>query len=87
MRPTHKSKRPSSIRNISSRDLVREIRSAGILGNTLDATDGYGLSSETSWGNPKTNKAMIDKIKAGGFNTLRVPTTWKSTLACAKLHH
>ncbi|WP_349667556.1 glycoside hydrolase family 5 protein [Lacrimispora sp.] len=74
---------PSSIRNISSRDLVREIRIGWNLGNTLDATDGYGLSSETSWGNPKTNKAMIDKIKAGGFNTLRVPTTWEKHLGPA----
>ncbi len=78
-----KASSPSSIRNISSTELVKEIRIGWNLGNTLDATGGFGLSSETSWGNPKTNKAMIDKIKAGGFNALRVPTTWEKHLGPA----
>ncbi len=48
------------------------------LGNTLDSHGAYssGLSAETSWGNPVTSKAMIDAVKAKGFNTVRVPTTW-----------
>lgn len=41
------------------------------LGNTLDAPDG-----ETSWGQPETTKAMIDKISELGFKTLRLPTSW-----------
>ena len=48
------------------------------LGNTLDA---YGnaanpMADESYWGNPKTTKAMIDTVKAAGFNTLRVPVSW-----------
>ena len=47
------------------------------LGNTLDATGGgNSLSAETSWGNPVTTKAMIDAVKAQGFNTVRVPVSW-----------
>lgn len=45
------------------------------IGNSLDATGG-GLSQETSWGNPKVTQDLIDAVKAKGFNTIRVPTTW-----------
>jgi endoglucanase len=50
------------------------------LGNTLDATGGSGLSSETSWGNIKTTKAMIDTVKKAGFNTVRIPVSWGNHL-------
>ena len=54
------------------------------LGNSLDSymsskgvpLESYGLESETCWGNPKTTQAMIDAVKAKGFNTIRVPVTW-----------
>lgn len=46
------------------------------LGNTLDATNGSGLGTETSWGNPKTTQGMIDAVKQAGFNTVRVPVSW-----------
>lgn len=74
---------PSPIRDIPSIELVKEIKIGWNLGNTLDATGGSGLSSETSWGNPKIDKAMIDAIKQGGFNTLRIPTTWEKHLGAA----
>lgn len=45
------------------------------LGNSLDAT-GSGMSSETSWSNPKTTKEMILKVKEAGFDAVRIPTTW-----------
>lgn len=31
---------------------------------------------ETAWGNPKTTKTMIQKVKAEGFNAIRVPVRW-----------
>lgn len=45
-------------------------------GNSLDATGGSGLDTETSWGNPKATQEMMDAVKAKGFNTVRLPTTW-----------
>ena len=58
-------------------ELVSFIGTGWNLGNTLDATGGgNSLSSETSWGNPKTTKAMIDAVKKQGFNTVRVPVSW-----------
>lgn len=45
------------------------------LGNSLDAT-GRGVNSETSWGNPKATKELIDTIREAGFDAVRIPTTW-----------
>jgi len=41
------------------------------IGNTLEATGG-----ETAWGNPKVTKALIDMVKANGFNAIRIPCSW-----------
>lgn len=41
------------------------------LGNTLDAA-----GSETSWGNPRTTKELIDAIGSAGFKSIRIPVTW-----------
>lgn len=53
------------------------------LGNTLEACDNNvgiktnaPLSYETSWGQPKTTQAMIDGMKAAGFDTIRIPVAW-----------
>ncbi|MFD1150265.1 cellulase family glycosylhydrolase [Saccharothrix hoggarensis] len=42
------------------------------LGNSLDATG----SDETSWGNPRVTAALLDNIRAQGFNSIRIPVTW-----------
>ena len=60
----------SIMRDICAIDLVKEMRVGWNLGNTLDAPN------ETSWGNPQTTKAMIDRVKEMGFNAVRVPVTW-----------
>lgn len=60
----------------TSAQIAREMKIGWNLGNTLDAWDGTGLDSETSWGNPKTTEKMILDIKAMGFCTVRVPVTW-----------
>ena len=59
-------------------EITQDMRIGWNLGNSLDAfANGVtGLSTETSWGNPKATKAMIDAVKAKGFNTVRVPVTW-----------
>ena len=63
----------------TANELMAELDLGWNLGNTLDATGGNGtLEAETSWGNPKTTKAMIDAVKAQGFNTMRLPVSWGS---------
>ena len=60
----------------SSTEIIKEIKVGWNLGNSLDATDGSGLSSETSWFNPVTTQRLIDSVKAAGFNAIRVPVSW-----------
>lgn len=60
----------------SAKDLVAQMKIGWNLGNTMDATGGSGLDAETSWGNVETTKAMIDEVKAAGFNVFRLPVSW-----------
>lgn len=56
-------------------DITQNMTIGWNIGNSLDAT-GYGSSQETSWGNPTVTQELIDAVKAKGFNTIRIPTTW-----------
>lgn len=64
------------IRDISSMELMKELKIGWSLGNCLDATGAEDLTSETSWGNPAATKEMITKVKDGGFNVVRIPVSW-----------
>ena len=52
------------------------------LGNTLDSHgDGITFDSAPSkavkmWGNEEPTKELFEAVKAAGFNTVRIPTTW-----------
>jgi len=51
--------------------LASKIKLGWNLGNSLEAIGG-----ETAWGNPKTTRALIDKVKQSGFNGVRIPCSW-----------
>jgi len=61
------------MRNMSSIEIVSEMKAGWNLGNSLDAEGPV----ETFWGNPVTTKAIIDEIYSRGFTTVRVPVTWR----------
>jgi endoglucanase len=69
-----------TMRNMTSMEIVSDMKVGWNLGNTLDAYSSLatGLNTETCWGNPKTTKAMIDAVKAKGFKTVRIPVTWNN---------
>lgn len=56
--------------------LAAKIKLGWNIGNTLEATGG-----ETAWGNPKVTKALIDLVKANGFNAIRIPCSWNQNMA------
>jgi endoglucanase len=56
--------------------LAAKMKMGWNIGNTLEATGG-----ETAWGNPKVTKALIDLVKANGFNAIRIPCSWNQYLA------
>lgn len=66
----------SALETMTSTEICREITIGWSLGNTLDANGGSGLSTETSWGNPKATEELILAVKDAGFNAVRIPTTW-----------
>ena len=70
------------IRDISSMELIKEMNIGWNLGDTMDSP-GTGKFSEISSGNPLTKKAMIDKVREAGFNTLRIPVTWQQHMGPA----
>jgi aryl-phospho-beta-D-glucosidase BglC (GH1 family) len=57
-------------------ELAAKIKLGWNIGNTLEAIGG-----ETAWGNPKVTKALIDLVKANGFNAIRIPCSWDQNLA------
>lgn len=51
---------------------VEDMQPGWNLGNTLDATG----DDETSWGNPRVTKELIQQIAAQGYKSIRIPVTW-----------
>lgn len=82
---------PGKMRDITSQELVREIKIGWNLGNSLDVcaadTDGDGEINETPeegkevdetlWGNVETTEKLFDALKAEGINGVRIPVTWR----------
>lgn len=67
----------ATITGKTAKQITAQMGTGWNLGNALDATGGgNSLNSETSWGNPKTTKAMIDAVKKQGFKTVRIPVSW-----------
>lgn len=69
-----------TFKSVTGEALLKDMKTGWNLGNTLDATNGTGLGTETSWGMPKTTKAMIDGLAASGVKTLRLPVSWSNHL-------
>lgn len=65
-----------TLKNADTEAILEDMGLGWNLGNSLDATGGSGLDTETSWSNPKTTQALIDKVKSLGFKTVRVPVSW-----------
>lgn len=55
--------------------LAAKMRLGWNLGNTMESCDATN-AGETMWGNPMTSKKLIDAVKAGGFNVVRIPCAW-----------
>lgn len=64
--------------DVTAIDQVYNMKTGWNLGNTLDAINAKNLGSETSWGQPKTTKEMIDGLAASGIKTIRIPTSWSN---------
>lgn len=68
---------------------VKNMKVGWNLGNTLEAHNngqisGDELKTEEVWGNPVTTQKMIDEVKKAGFETIRIPITWRGHVTVAE---
>lgn len=64
------------IRDIPSKELLKEIKIGWNLGNTMDATGDSTLGAETHWQSTKTSTYMMQLLKESGFDIVRIPVSW-----------
>lgn len=67
----------------TAKELAKAMYPGWNLGNTMEAgdvannfTNAGGLGAETAWQSTLTTKALIDFVKAQGFKSVRIPTSW-----------
>ena len=72
------------VTGLTATEIVSRLNIGWNMGNTFDAT-GYNApdiySHETSWGNPVVDRELIQRVKDGGFNCIRIPITWYRHIA------
>ncbi|PRD50709.1 DNA mismatch repair protein [Sphingobacterium gobiense] len=66
--------------------LAAKLRVGWNLGNALEAAASPATANETMWGNPPTRKALIDAVKAAGFNAVRIPCAWSGYIKDQATH-
>lgn len=60
---------------LSASQIVADMGAGWNLGNQLEA-NANGVPSETAWGQPTITQGLIDKVKAVGFKTIRIPVSY-----------
>ena len=63
------------VAELNASQLVADMGAGWNLGNALEANNN-GIPSETAWGNPTVTQALIDRVRASGFRTIRVPVSY-----------
>ncbi|RSM45825.1 glycoside hydrolase family 5 protein [Amycolatopsis balhimycina DSM 5908] len=59
--------------------IVADMGAGWNLGNQLEASVN-GVPGETAWGLPTVTQALIDKVKAAGFRTIRIPVSYLNSI-------
>ncbi|WP_242841092.1 glycoside hydrolase family 5 protein [Clostridium akagii] len=72
----------SDFTQLNATQIVSAMGAGWNLGNQLEANSN-GTPSETAWGNPTITKALIQKVKAAGFKTIRIPVSYLSKIGSA----
>jgi endoglucanase len=55
----------------TARQIASQMKVGWNMGNTLEA-----ICGENAWGGATTTQALIDSVKAAGFNAIRLPVSW-----------
>ncbi len=62
------------ITNSDPNELVGKMNAGWNLGNYFDVP----FKDKSTWGNPEPTRQLIKKVKETGFNTIRIPVTWRT---------
>lgn len=62
------------LKETSPKVLVAQMTAGWNLGNYFDVP----FENKSQWGNPEPTKELISKVKSSGFNTIRIPVTWRT---------
>jgi len=60
---------------LNASQIVADMGAGWNLGNQLEAS-ANGVPNETAWGQPTITQALVDKVKAAGFKTIRIPVSY-----------
>src|SRR5689334_3659926 len=60
---------------LNAAQIVTDMGAGWNLGNQMEANSN-GVPSETAWGQPVITQALVDKVKAAGFKTIRIPVSY-----------
>ncbi|UUZ80395.1 cellulase family glycosylhydrolase [Paenibacillus sp. P26] len=67
---------------LNASQIVFEMGAGWNLGNQLEASLS-GTPNETAWGNPAVTQTLIQKVKAAGFKTIRIPVSYLNNIGSA----
>lgn len=65
----------SAAAQVTASQVVADMGAGWNLGNQLEA-NANGVPSETAWGLPTVTQALVDRVKAAGFKTIRIPVSY-----------
>lgn len=74
-----------TMRDISSQQLVEDMGLGYNIGNTFDSIGSFIQETDPweyqkAWGNEPVSQLFIQKVKEGGFKTIRLPVSWAQWL-------
>ncbi|HYH04019.1 MAG TPA: cellulase family glycosylhydrolase, partial [Bacillota bacterium] len=72
----------SDFNQLNQNQIVAAMGAGWNLGNQLEANSN-GTPSETAWGNPTITQALISKVKAAGFKSIRIPVSYLNKIGSA----
>jgi endoglucanase len=64
-----------TLTQLNASQIIADMGAGWNLGNQLEANSN-GYPGETVWGQPTITQALIDKVKAAGFKTIRIPVSY-----------
>ncbi|WP_275001463.1 cellulase family glycosylhydrolase [Promicromonospora iranensis] len=70
---------------LNASQIVADMGAGWNLGNSLEANSN-GYPSETAWNNPTVTQALIDRVRAAGFKTIRIPVSYLNAIGSGPNH-